>query len=369
MAGVPSHGRAIPSRRVQVLSTPATRPRVVAPLAILAFAALLRFVFLDDQSYWLDEAITVRTIELDFSQMLDRVYDNESTPPLYYVVAWAWAKLFGTGEAGLRSLSALAGTAFVAVAYLTGRQARLRAGGADRRGRWPRSARCSSTTRRRRAPTRCSCCSARSRCWASSTRARSPPDARSAGWALASALAIATHYYAVFLVVAEAVWLAVLFRRRAVPAIVAVTAGRPRPASARAAPARPRPGQLPARRLARRPTRARAQAVPGRLRGAGRSWSRGGRRSCWRSPGSSWRCAPTGANDAARSSPPCSRSRPCCCRSRSTPDTFGTRNSLAAWLPAAIVVATGFAAARPRPLGLALAARARRASAWPRRSW
>ena len=89
MAGVSSHGRAIPSRRVQVLSTPATRPRVVAPLAIVAFAALLRFVFLDDQSYWLDEAITVRTLELDFSQMLDRVYDNESTPPLYYVVAWA----------------------------------------------------------------------------------------------------------------------------------------------------------------------------------------------------------------------------------------------------------------------------------------
>nr|MDQ3587642.1 hypothetical protein [Actinomycetota bacterium] len=37
------------------------------------------------------------------------------------------------------------------------------------------------------------------------------------------------------------------------------------------------------------------------------------------------------------------------------PGTFGTRNALAAWLPVALVVATGFACARRRWLGLALA--------------
>lgn len=43
---------------------------------------------------------------------------GESTPPLYYLVAWLWSRPFGSGEVGLRSLSALAGTASIAVVYL-----------------------------------------------------------------------------------------------------------------------------------------------------------------------------------------------------------------------------------------------------------
>ena len=39
---------------------------------------------------------------------------------LYYVVAWAWGSVFGLGEVGLRSLSALAGTATIPVAYGAG---------------------------------------------------------------------------------------------------------------------------------------------------------------------------------------------------------------------------------------------------------
>jgi uncharacterized membrane protein len=29
--------------------------------------------------------------------MLGQVKDSESNPPLYYVLAWGWAKAFGTG--------------------------------------------------------------------------------------------------------------------------------------------------------------------------------------------------------------------------------------------------------------------------------
>src|SRR5438876_576650 len=43
------------------------------------------------------------------------------TPPFYYMLAWGWAKLFGTGEVGLRSLSALAGTLTIPAAYAAGR--------------------------------------------------------------------------------------------------------------------------------------------------------------------------------------------------------------------------------------------------------
>ncbi|MDX6646594.1 MAG: mannosyltransferase [Miltoncostaeaceae bacterium] len=84
---------------------------------LTALAALLRFATLDLQSLWYDETVTAGLVRMDLFDMLGRIPDSESTPPLYYVIAWLWAKVFGTGEVGLRSLSALAGTAFVPVAY------------------------------------------------------------------------------------------------------------------------------------------------------------------------------------------------------------------------------------------------------------
>ncbi len=90
---------------------------------IVALAALLRFATLDQQSFWYDEAVTVGLLKLNFGDLLDRIPESESTPPLYYAVAWLWAKLFGTGEIGLRSLSALCGTAFVPTMYAIGARA------------------------------------------------------------------------------------------------------------------------------------------------------------------------------------------------------------------------------------------------------
>src|SRR5205823_9773901 len=74
------------------------------------------------QSYWVDEATTVRELHLSFGGMLHAVATNESTPPLYYGLAWVWAKVLGTGEVGLRSLSALSGVAVIPVVYLAGRE-------------------------------------------------------------------------------------------------------------------------------------------------------------------------------------------------------------------------------------------------------
>ena len=56
-------------------------------------------------------------MEKGFGGMLSGVVDTESTPHLYYVLAWLWAKVFGSGEVGLRSLSALLGTAAIPVAH------------------------------------------------------------------------------------------------------------------------------------------------------------------------------------------------------------------------------------------------------------
>jgi hypothetical protein len=74
---------------------------------LIAIGAALRFGTIASQSYWLDEATTVHEMHLSFGAMLHQVHVNETTPPLYFIVAWLWAKVFGTSEAGLRSLSAL----------------------------------------------------------------------------------------------------------------------------------------------------------------------------------------------------------------------------------------------------------------------
>ena len=93
---------------------------------MIVLAAVLRFATLDVQSFYSDETVTAVLMRMDFSSMLDKLSASESAPPLYYVLAWAWGNVFGTGEVGLRSLSALIGTAMVPVAYLVG--ARLSTG-------------------------------------------------------------------------------------------------------------------------------------------------------------------------------------------------------------------------------------------------
>ena len=60
---------------------------------------------------------------------MDAVGFSESAPPLYYALAWVWTQVTGTGEFGLRSLSALAGVATVPVAYLLGAELRGRRAG------------------------------------------------------------------------------------------------------------------------------------------------------------------------------------------------------------------------------------------------
>ncbi|MBV9464735.1 MAG: glycosyltransferase family 39 protein [Solirubrobacterales bacterium] len=89
---------------------------------VTLLAAALRFATLTDQSYWFDEAQAAHELHLSFGAMLSAWSANEPNPPLYFVLAWPWAKLFGTGEAGLRSLSALLGTGVVPLAYLCGRE-------------------------------------------------------------------------------------------------------------------------------------------------------------------------------------------------------------------------------------------------------
>ena len=94
---------------------------------ILAFAvtlgAAVRLASLDHQSFDHDEAVTAgRVLAPGIRDTLEVVRDGERSPPLYYLVAWLWSKPFGTGEIGLRSLTALIGGLTVPVAWWAGRE-------------------------------------------------------------------------------------------------------------------------------------------------------------------------------------------------------------------------------------------------------
>src|SRR5258706_13075581 len=85
--------------------------------AITVAGAALRFATLGVQSFWLDEAATVNLMHKGFGSMLSGVSAGESTPPLYYCLAWVWAKAFGTSEAGPRPPPGLLRAATRALAH------------------------------------------------------------------------------------------------------------------------------------------------------------------------------------------------------------------------------------------------------------
>src|SRR5581483_7964581 len=60
---------------------------------------------------------TVRLLHLGFGQMLHGVRTTQPEPPLYFVLAWVWTRAFGFGEAALRSLSAAFGVLTIPLAY------------------------------------------------------------------------------------------------------------------------------------------------------------------------------------------------------------------------------------------------------------
>lgn len=124
---------------MEVASLPRGRARSVAAVArsrsrafwivagLVALGAALRFATLGVQSYHHDEIVTAsRVLRVGFGHAMDAVGFSESAPPLYYALAWIWTQITGTGPWGLRSLSALAGVATIPVAYLIGRELRER---------------------------------------------------------------------------------------------------------------------------------------------------------------------------------------------------------------------------------------------------
>jgi mannosyltransferase len=180
--------------------------------AIVLFAALIRIPTLGSQSYWGDEAITIGLLHKSLGSMLSALPGSESTPPLYYVLAWFWARIFGFGEAGLRSLSFVFGVLTVLVVYRAAQTV------GSRRIAVAAGVLASLNpllvwySQEARAYSLFILLGSWSFLWF--LQALEDPSRRNlAWWSVVSALALTSHYFAVFLVAAEAAWLIVVTRR------------------------------------------------------------------------------------------------------------------------------------------------------------
>lgn len=188
-------------------------------VGLMLVATVLRFATITDQSYWLDESQAVHELRLPFGAMLHAWSTTEWNPPLYLLIAWPWAKLLGTGELALRSLSALLGVAVVPLLYLSGRElvsrrAGLMAGALAAVNPfmiW-------YSQEAREYMLLVALCSASLWCFARAWRA--PAGRALLWWAVVSALALLTQYFAGFLVAAEG--LALVYRARSRASVAAL---------------------------------------------------------------------------------------------------------------------------------------------------
>lgn len=207
----------VPGARVE-------RHHRAALAALVVLAAVLRFVGLGDQRFWPDEAVTAALVRMPLADMLATLVDSESTPPLYYVLAWGWTQVAGSAEAGLRSLSALAGTATVPAVYAAGIVLVSRRAGLMAAALAAVAPPLVWYAQEARAYALLVLLSTLSLAFFGRVL-HSGRSHSLAGWALTSALALATHYFALFLVLPQAVWLVVRHRSpRVLAAIGAVGA-------------------------------------------------------------------------------------------------------------------------------------------------
>jgi hypothetical protein len=177
-------------------------------IALTVAGAALRFATLDVQSIWGDEAITIALVHRSFSSMISHLSSSESTPPLYYSLAWVWTRIFGSGPLGFRTLSALAGTITIPLVWACGREI------SDRVAGWAAALAVVSpamyyySQEARAYGLLIMFCAA---AFLFFERAMARRDGRSlAWWGVFSVLALLTHYFAAFLFIPEAL---ILWRR------------------------------------------------------------------------------------------------------------------------------------------------------------
>jgi len=191
--------------------------------ALIVLAAAIRIVTIDNQSLWMDEALTAYEAHLPFGAMANTVAHVETTPPLYFVLIWAWGHVLGTGEVALRSVSTLAGVALVPIAYSCARELHSRRAGLVAGALVTVNPFLIWYSQEARAYMLLAALTGASFLWFIRAR-RDPSRPHLIWWAAFSAAALMTHFFAGFLVAPEAVWLLWASRTRIVVIAVVVVA-------------------------------------------------------------------------------------------------------------------------------------------------
>jgi mannosyltransferase len=189
-------------------------PETQIVIGLTVVAAILRFATIGSQSYWLDESQAAHELSLSFGSMLRAWNSAEWNPPLYLIIAWPWARLFGTGEVGLRSLSAVLGVGLVPLLYLCGAELVSRRAGlvaAALAAVSPFMIWYSQEAREYMLLV--VLCTGSLLFFARAWRSRSSRDLL--WWAVLSALALLTQYFAGFLIAVEGLMLVYRLRSRA----------------------------------------------------------------------------------------------------------------------------------------------------------
>jgi mannosyltransferase len=195
------------------------RPDLVL-VAVVAGGFVLRFWRLGAQSLWYDEWLTTEATAGGLGDLVHHVATREGITPPYFVAMWAWARVVGDGDTALRSLSAVVGVATVPVAYAIARELgqarRVARGAALLVAVNPLLVWYSQEARPYSLLAFLGALSVLAALRADRRGGR--PDVL--WWGLAGAAAVATHYFAAFLVAGEAV--ALLARRRVSLRLVAL---------------------------------------------------------------------------------------------------------------------------------------------------
>ncbi|HTA36274.1 MAG TPA: glycosyltransferase family 39 protein [Solirubrobacteraceae bacterium] len=213
-------------------------------LALTLLAAVLRFATLGEQSFWYDEAFTpVHVLHSGVGATWRAYVHSENTPPLWYALAWIDYRIFGDGAIALRFPSAIAGVLTVPVVWalsleLVGGPSEARSSSAERS-----SARSASARRAAFLAAAIVAVDPLFVWYSQEARAyalfvlfaalamlcfarllNEPTRGRALAFALSGALALLSHYFAVFLLVPMALWLLrdARTRKTALAALVAI---------------------------------------------------------------------------------------------------------------------------------------------------
>jgi mannosyltransferase len=92
---------------------------VCAVVTVLLAGVFLRFW--TRSALWLDEAVSVNIARLPLGNLVDALR-HDGSPPLYYLLLHFWARLFGTGNVAVRTLSGVLGLPTLVLAWFAGRR-------------------------------------------------------------------------------------------------------------------------------------------------------------------------------------------------------------------------------------------------------